>query len=71
MAALLVKLLEALLAAVMSPRVLPLLRTAVRSIMSEKMVNAPGRGMADDEFEAKIAESGMSDVPLPEHHPDA
>ncbi len=71
MGALLVKILEALLRAVMSPTVLPLLRAAVRSVMSDELVNAPGRGMADDEFEKKIEWSGMADVPFPVRHPDA
>jgi hypothetical protein len=67
MAALFEKLLEVLLAAVMSPTVLPLARAAVRAVMSDELENAPRRGMADDEFEQKVVES----VPLPGHHPDA
>ena len=65
-----VKVLEMLLGAVMSPSVLPLIRAAVRSIMSDELINAPDRGKADDEFRTKIEESGMADVPLPGKHPD-
>ena len=69
--ALLVKALELLLSAAMSPTVLPLLRSAVRSIMSDELVNAPGRGKADESFEEKVKNSGMADVPLPAHYPDS
>ena len=71
MAALLVKFLEALFGAVLSPTVLPLIQKAVRQIMSDELVNAPKRGEADEEFEKKVVVSGMADVPLPGHHPDA
>ncbi len=71
MMALLVKVLEMLLGAVMSPSVLPLFRAAVRSIMSDELLNAPERGKADDEFDATVKGSGMADVPLPGKHPDA
>jgi len=69
--ALLVKLFEMLLGAAMSPSVLPLLRAAVRSIMSDELINAPDRGQADEEFKSKIEASGMADVPLFGKHPDA
>ncbi len=52
--ALLVKVLEMLLGAAMSPSVLPLLRAAVRLIMSDELINAPERGKADEEFDAKV-----------------
>jgi|GEM_PF-3267016 len=68
--ALLEKALALLLSAAMSPTVLPLLRAAVRSIMSDELVNAPGRGVADDEFEKIVVESGMADILLPGKHPD-
>jgi hypothetical protein len=68
--ALLVKALELLLSAAMSPTVLPLLRAAVRSIMSDELVNAPGRGQEDELFEQKVKNSGMADVPLPAHYPE-
>lgn len=67
--ALLVKVLEMLLGAAMSPSVMPLLRAAVRSIMSDEMSNAPKRGKADEDFDAKVTASGMVDVPLPGEHP--
>ncbi len=70
MMAFLVKVLELLLSAAMSPTVLPLLRTAVRSIMRDELVTAPGRGKDDDLFEAKLKNSGMADVPLPSHYPE-
>jgi len=70
MAALLVKILEVLLGAMMSPSVLPLLRAAFRAVMADELVNAPKRGEDDDKFEQKIVESGMVDVPLPGRHPD-
>ena len=69
--ALLVKVLEMSLSAAMSPSVLPLLRAAVRAIMSDELINAPERGKADEEFDAKVTASGMADVPLPVEHPDA
>ena len=69
--ALLVKLFEMLLGAAVSPSVLPLLRAAVRSIMSDELINAPERGKADEEFDAKVTASWMADVPLPGEHPDA
>ena len=68
---LLVKVLEMLLGAMMSPTVLPLLRSALRSIMSDELVNAPKRGKEDEVFEEKVKKSGMADVPLPTHYPES
>lgn len=68
---LLVKVLEMLLGAMMSPTVLPLLRSALRSIMSDELVNAPKRGKEDESFERKIKNSGMGNVPLPAQYPES
>jgi hypothetical protein len=45
-------------------------KAALRAVASEDMVNAPVKGVADEEMVEKIEESGMAAVPLPEH-PDA
>lgn len=54
----------------MKPENVTKYKAALRAVVSEDMVNAPIKGVADEEMVEKVEESGMADVPLPEH-PDA
>lgn len=45
-------------------------KMALQAVKSESMINAPIKGVADEELAKKVEESRMADVPLPEH-PDA
>ena len=55
---------------VMRPENVLKYKAALRAVVSEDMINAPEKGVADEEMVEKVEESGMADVPLPEH-PDA
>ena len=46
-------------------------KAALSTILSERVINAPEKGEADEELQKKIENSGMADVPLPDRHPGA